>query len=184
MRALKGGPTPGSAAHDSYLYRLPLWTLFSFNLGAPIVGIARGVYEEFVSQARGRHSATFDVDMVELPTVQLRVAESEAEIQAAQALLERNNLEVNRLGRADQELPTEFRVRYRRDVSYAALICMRACDRLQAASGADAIAHDNPIQRGFRDARAVNAQVALIFDANAIPFGRVALGLSAGDPRI
>ncbi len=184
MRTLKGGPTPGSALHDSHLYRLPLWTLFSFNLGAPILGIARGVYEEFVAQARGRHSAIFDVEMVELTTVQLRVAEADAEIEAAGALLRRNNLEVNRLGRAGETLPMEFRVRYRRDVSYAAMVCMRACDRLQAASGADAISRDNPIQRGFRDARAVNAQVALIFDANAVPFGRVALGLDPGDPRI
>jgi 3-hydroxy-9,10-secoandrosta-1,3,5(10)-triene-9,17-dione monooxygenase len=184
MRLLKGGPTPGSAVNPGHLYKLPLWVLFSFNLGSPAIGIARGVLESFIEQARDRHSAIFDVKMVELPTIQLRVAESAAEIDAAEAILQRNNAELNRLAREGKELTTEFRVRYRRDTSYAATICMRAGDRLQAATGAHAISADNPVQRGFRDLRALNAQVALIFDANAIPFGRVALGLDTGDPRI
>lgn len=184
MRLLKGGPTPGSAVNPGHLYKLPLWVIFSFNLGSPAIGIARGVLESFIEQAKGRHSAIFDVKMVNLPTIQLRVAESAAEIDAAEAILQRNNLELNRLARDGQEIPTEFRVKYRRDTSYAAMICMRACDRLQAATGAHAIAADNPVQRGFRDARALNAQVAVIFDANAVPFGRVALGLDTGDPRI
>ncbi|MFM9885334.1 MAG: acyl-CoA dehydrogenase family protein [Burkholderiales bacterium] len=183
MRLLGGGPTPGSTVNPSHLYKLPLWSIFSFNLGSPAIGIARGVLESYIEQAKNRHSAIFDVKMVNLPTIQLRVAESSAEIDAAEAIGKLSNIELNRLGR-EGKVPTEFRVKYRRDTSYAAMICMRACDRLQAASGAHAIAEDNPIQRGFRDLRALNAQVAVIFDANAIPYGRVALGLDTGDPRI
>ena len=184
MRVLKGGPTPGSAVNPGHLYKLPLWTFFSVNLAAAILGIARGVLENFLEQTKGKYSKLFDLNVAEVQSMQLRVAESAAEIDCAELLFRRQYEELNRLSRSGQEIPTEFRVRYRRDTSYAALICMRACDRIQAVTGAHGIDHNNPVQRGFRDARAVNAQVAVMFDANAVPFGRVSLGLDAGDPRI
>jgi hypothetical protein len=61
---------------------------------------------------------------------------------------------------------------------------MRACDRIQAVTGAHGIDKHNPVQRAWRDVRALNAQVAVMFDANAWHFGSVALGQGTGDPRI
>ena len=184
IRGLRGGPTPGSAVNPGHLYTLPLWTFFSLNLAAPSWGIARGVLESFLEQTKGRYSKLFDVNVAELPNIQLRVAESAAEIDCAELLFKRQYEELNRISRAGEEITPEYRVRYRRDTSYAALICMRACDCLQEVTGAHGIDRHNPVQRGFRDARAVNAQVGLMFDANAGPFGRVALGLDTGDSRI
>ena len=184
MSLLNGGPTPGSAVNPGHLYKLPLWFCFSLNLSCASVGIARGLMENFIEQTGDKHSMIFDVKVAELRTLQLRIAESAAEVDCAELLYKRQYDEINELGRSGKELTPEFRVRYRRDTSYAALLCMRACDRIQAVTGAHMIDKHNPVQRAWRDVRALNAQVAVMFDANAWHFGSVALGQGTGDPRI
>jgi hypothetical protein len=78
----------------------------------------------------------------------------------------------------------EQRVRYRRDLSYATMLCTRAVDRVMAVSGANGLAYDSPEQRAFRDIHTLNQNVALMWDVIATPFGRVMLGLDPGDPRL
>ena len=39
--AIRGGPSPGSAVNPGYLYRLPMYGMFSFNLVGCAIGAAR-----------------------------------------------------------------------------------------------------------------------------------------------
>ncbi len=174
---LKGGPSPGSMVNPSYIYRIPIGPLFSYNVLSPAIGIARGAVQAYAAQNSGRPERAGQ------QTRQLRIAASAAEIDAAHALLERNALEAQRVGRAGGPFPLEAQLRWLRDIAFAAQLCVRAVDRLALNAGAHGMLDNDPLQRALRDVHAVANHAGLSWDAGATPFGRVALGLEPGDPR-
>jgi len=182
--ALKGQPTPGSAINGGHIYRMPLYAVFPFNIFAPAVGIARGAVEAFVERTRGLVAVTSGLRVAELTNVQARISEAAVEIDCAEMLARRGREEINAIARAGETPTIEQRVRYRRDVSYAATLCLRAVDRIVTIAGAHGLQEDTVEQRAFRDIRAVNQQIALMWDVNALPYARIALGLDAGDRRL
>jgi 3-hydroxy-9,10-secoandrosta-1,3,5(10)-triene-9,17-dione monooxygenase len=169
---LDGRPTPGSVLSASHIYRLPLWTVFGFNIGVPALGIARGAIEAYIQQtatrpdnpiAAGKHA---------------RIAESSAEVDAAETLLQADVDLITRLGREGQtQFPLPLRTRLHRDLAYAAQVCARAVDRLTLSVGAHNIEENNPVHRASRDVHAVANHVGLQWDTHAELYGRVATGL-------
>jgi 3-hydroxy-9,10-secoandrosta-1,3,5(10)-triene-9,17-dione monooxygenase len=172
VTVLDGRPTPGSALSDSHIYRLPLWTLFGFNIGVPALGIARGAVEAYIQQTAAR---------ADNPTAHgkhARIAESAADVDAAQALLQADADLITRLGRQGQtQYPLPQRTRFHRDLAYAVLLCARAVDRLSVSVGAHNVGDDNPVHRASRDVHAVANHTGLQWDTYAELFGRVASGL-------
>jgi hypothetical protein len=75
------------------------------------------------------------------------------------------------------KITLEDRVRNRRDVTYVARILVRAVEDLMQMAGASALRDESPIQRGWRDVRAVSCHVFCDFNAAAAEnYGRMALG--------
>lgn len=170
-----GRPTPGSAVNPSYIYRLPLWSLFPYNIGCPALGIARGALEEYVQQTAAR------ADKAAAVARHLRISEAAAEIDAAEALLLADAADVGRFGRVGEPPAIELRTKWRRDISFAVSLCVRAVERLAITAGAHAVGDSNPLQRAFRDVCAVANHTGLVWDNNGPLFGRVAIGLDALD---
>ena len=181
--SLKGGPTPGSEVNDGYLYRQPLYGTFSFNLVGNAIGLARGVAEAIVDGLR-QQTAVTGGQVAANQSIQLRVAEALAEIDAAYALVFRNRAEVVRDGKAGQVPDLETRARYRRDNGFATQLCVRAVNRLCPIQGARGLSADNPVQRAWRDIHAVAQHIALTWDIQGTLHGTVALGLPCPDPRL
>jgi 3-hydroxy-9,10-secoandrosta-1,3,5(10)-triene-9,17-dione monooxygenase len=179
---LAQGQGPGAAINRKHIYRLQMFSIYPYNICAPALGIARGVIESYTERVRNQGRNAFGVRAAEAEINQLKVSEAAVMIDAAETLLRRNARELNDLARAGIPLPLENRVRYRRDLSYAALQCMRAVDLIHYIGGAHALFEDNPIQRAFRDVHAVNAQIGLRWDIGALAYGRLALGLELHDP--
>jgi len=65
---------------------------------------------------------------------------------------------------------------YRRDKGFLSRLCVQAVNRLFEASGA--VLESDAIQRFHRDAHGASHHTALVWDAAAENFGRVALGLA------
>ena len=163
-------PLPGWSVNPGYIYRLPQ-ELFPFNVTTPALGIARGALDAFVAYLAGRP------DRASMVQRQQRIAESAAEIDAAEALLLADSLEIERRGRAGGPWSPDFLARVRRDVSYAVVLCIRAVDRLAPAVGAHGLAHDSAFQRAFRDVHAVANHIGGNWDLHSIPYARLLLGL-------
>ena len=180
---VRGGPSPGSAVNPGFLYQLPMYGMFSFNLVGCAIGAARGAIEALIERIRDRGSVT-GARIAELPSAQLRVAESQSEVDAATALMLRNLDEIDRLGRAGGVQSLDDRVRYRRDNAYAAQLSTRAVDRIYPLLGGAGLANDDPIQRAWRDVHAIAQHIALIWDLQGGLWGAVALGQPCSDPRI
>ena len=181
--AIRGGPSPGSVINPSYIYQLPMYGMFSFNLVGCAIGAARGAVEALIERIRNRDSIT-GANIGELTSAHLRIAESQSEIDAAMALMLRNLDESNRLGNAGEIQGLDDRVRYRRDNAFAAQLSVRAVDRIYPLLGGSGLASDDPIQRAWRDVHAIAQHIALIWDLQGAQWGAVALGQPCPDPRI
>jgi 3-hydroxy-9,10-secoandrosta-1,3,5(10)-triene-9,17-dione monooxygenase len=177
VEAGKGGPHPGSAVNPGALFRLPWFALFGFVIASVSLGIAKGAIEQFVAATRSKLGTYTGRSLADFSTMQVHVAEAAALADAAEAVMLRDCAEAMRFAEASKVPPMEDKVRWRRDGAYAALLCSKAVDIIFAAAGGGAIYETNPLQRAFRDIHAANGHFGVNWDANAINYGRVALGL-------
>jgi alkylation response protein AidB-like acyl-CoA dehydrogenase len=173
------GVAPGCALHEGPLYKCPRYSCSPYTLLAPLLGIAQGAVDDFcqatgAKTSMGRRVATFE-------SMQLKVAEADAEVDAARLLAHRNCRENIDSMRRHGALTLEQRARNRRDQAFATKLCLSAVDRLHAASGAHGIYESNRVQRAFRDAHAAAAHMALNWEMAAKPYGQIRLGLEV-DP--
>jgi 3-hydroxy-9,10-secoandrosta-1,3,5(10)-triene-9,17-dione monooxygenase len=182
--ACVGGPTAGSALHPGPLFRMPLFALFAHGIVGPAVGMALGALDCVVEPMRGARLSQGGLKVGDQPTVQVRLAEASAEIDAARALLKAASDEATALAVRDA-LPTlEQRVRWRRNGAYAGTLCLRAVERLHPLAGANGLADSSPFQRAFRDVHAACAHIALTWDVQGANYGGVLLGGASTDPKL
>jgi 3-hydroxy-9,10-secoandrosta-1,3,5(10)-triene-9,17-dione monooxygenase len=176
MAAMNSGQVPGSAVNGSYIYRLPLMPVFPYNIGCPALGIARGAIEDYITQTVGRP------DKLEQAARHLRIAESSAEADAAETLLRADAAEIKRLGEAGVPVPMDTRVRWLRNLSFAALLCQRAVDRVATAASAHSMYEPSAIHRASRDMHAIVNHIGLAWDTWGVSYGRVRVGLDPANP--
>ena len=162
--------------HGRASYGAPLSSILSFSLCAPLVGIAQAAVDTFAEQAQQRRLPSGS-GVHELAAVQIRLAESAAEVDAARSVCRALIAEHAERGADGDHFTLEDRVRFRRTHAYAARLCVAATNRLFDAAGGHAIYDHNPMQRYHRDVNAGAHQVALGWDDNAVLYGRVRLGL-------
>jgi 3-hydroxy-9,10-secoandrosta-1,3,5(10)-triene-9,17-dione monooxygenase len=161
--------------HRRPSYRLPIGCIFGWTLASPIVGLAQGAVDEFIertaaSTSRGRTAETVPV--------QLRLAESAAEADAARLIMRTDCQEMLARAAAEEDFPSLVRTKYNRNRAFCVKLTMRAINRLFEASGGHALFDSEPIQRIHRDAHAASHRTGLIFDlGGGDQWGKAALGL-------
>ena len=179
-----GGPTLGSALHPGPLFRMPLFALFAHGIVGPAVGMALGAFDCVVEPMRNARRNQAGQLVGDQPTVQVRLAEASAEIDAARALLKVASDEATELASRDIVPPLEQRVRWRRSAAYAGTLCLRGAERLYPLAGANGLADTSPFQRAFRDIHAACAHIALTWDIQGANYGGVLLGAASTDPKL
>lgn len=172
------GTAPGASLHNGAVYRMPQRAIACLGLASPSIGIAQWVLDDFIAMTKNRMSRGSKV--AEWQSMQLRIAESAAEIDAARLLvLTTARRAMETLG-SGEVLSIERRAEARRNACYAAMIARRSVDRLFEGAGGHGLYLDNDLQRGMRDAKAAVAHLALGWDMGGTTYGRVALGLDPG----
>ncbi len=178
--ALKGGDASPSV-HRSPLYRLPLLSCIPASLAAPAVAAAEGALAAYLADTGGRTTrgavAGAGNRMAEFATIQLRVAEAAASVDAARTILLRDLRESADMVARGETPTAEQRIKVRRGQSFAVQLAVRALDALNASTGGPGLAIANPIQRAWRDAHAVQRHVSMNWDAVGTMYGQMALGL-------
>jgi 3-hydroxy-9,10-secoandrosta-1,3,5(10)-triene-9,17-dione monooxygenase len=172
---------PGTALNDGPLYRIPFGAMFPNSIASPAIGGAIGALRLFREQAQARMNLRDGTRVSEDPAMQLRLAESAAEIDSAYDRIRGNFREMYDLACAGEEVPLARRARYRWDFANAVEWSLRAVSRLMAASGGRGIFLDNPIQRAWRDVHAIHAHAGNNPDRAAAVFGRSEFGLPPTD---
>ena len=178
-----GGPSPGSAANPSALYKVPPWSVGTKVFSGVALGIARGALELMLEEM-GTRLSVGKVKMSELPTVQMRVAEASAEIDAAAALLLKDCDDAMAVAETDEKPPLERRATWRLNNAFAGQLCLRAIERLHPLIGARGLGQDSLFLLAFRDIHAAVSQITMAWDIQTVNAGRIMFGLPSLDPRL
>jgi resorcinol 4-hydroxylase (FADH2) len=179
-----GGNPPGAAVNQAPLYSLPLFSMISISLCAPIMGMAQGAYDEFVGATRERvtrgAALSQPVPMAEIPSIQLRIGEAASSIDAARLLVDRDCKDIMATIEAGNGLTVEQRARNKGDLGFAAQLSLQAVDRIFEASGGGGLFRSGRLQRFWRDIHAGSSHISMNRDAVGALHGRVELGLPPG----
>ncbi len=180
MQPVIEGHAAGSAHHKSPMYQKPFMTYGGHAMVAPAVGIARGVVEAWQDHVRSKANSYTQEQVAGAIPMQLTLAESAAKIDCADLLVRR----ALTMAESDHEVTLEDRVRNRRDITYSTRLLVSAVNDLIGMAGASALRSESPIQRGWRDVRAVACHVFCNFNAAGENYGRMAFGfpLNPRDP--
>ena len=171
---LRDACSPGSRVNTNPIYRTPFIAVHSYALLAPVLGLARGGYADFVEWTRKRYLTYTQLNIAQHVPVQIRVAEIAAQIDAAELLARR----AFALARADYSaMSLETRTLLRRDFTFAVRSIREALDDLVKISGSSGLMDDNSIQRCWRDVHAISSHVVMNWDVPAENFGRMEFGL-------
>jgi len=115
--------------------------------------------------------------MAEFPTIQLRVAEAAASVDAARTILLRDLRTVIETVHRGELISQEQRITSRRGQAFAVSLALRAAEALNASTGGQGLDLANPVQRAWRDVNAVGRHISMNWDAVGTMYGQLALGL-------
>ena len=175
------GNGPGTQTNTNPLYRQPMLAVVPHCLVAPALGMARGALEVFTEQAAGRTTrgavAGGNNKMSEFTTIQMRVAEATASIDAAQLMIYRDINDTLATVTAGKSADVALRMRNRLTHSFATKLLVQAVDAVFLAAGGSALGLQHPVQRFWRDIHALSSHISLNWDSVSAMYGQHVFGL-------
>jgi 3-hydroxy-9,10-secoandrosta-1,3,5(10)-triene-9,17-dione monooxygenase len=180
----EGHAWPGLEIHRNPHYRIPTSALGGHCIAGSVVGNARAGLEYSIDLVKARSTSYTGARMRDFQTVQLRVGEAGAKIDAAAALLRNDCAEAQDIVEAGGTLDVETRLRFKRNGALAVKFCTEAVDSLHEMAGGHGIYDGHPLQRVFRDAHAAAGHFSFSTDAQLPPWGHYALGGEVRNPAL
>jgi 3-hydroxy-9,10-secoandrosta-1,3,5(10)-triene-9,17-dione monooxygenase len=178
MDDFREGTTPGSRVNSGPIYQGAMICTFAHALAAPALGVARGALANWLEWTRGKTATRTGDAVAEWSHLQIRLTQTELDIDAAEMLLRRNLDTIRHGGPTDRALRTRSSATW----GHATRMLCNAVDTLFDMSGARGMRDENPIQRAWRDVHAIGAHVGLNPDLSGQARGRLLLGLPR-DPK-
>lgn len=182
--ALSGKP-PGAAVNHGDLWKVPFFSAITICLCAPAIGMAQGALEAYLEQVAVRRTRGAALSrpegMAGFPTIQARVAEASAAVDAAKLLVGRDCDDILRVMAEGRPLSERERARNKADLGFAVRLARGATDLLFESVGGAGLSNDNPLQRFWRDLHAASKHISVNWDMCSTLYGRIAMGLPAGN---
>jgi resorcinol 4-hydroxylase (FADH2) len=178
---LAAGSAPGTRVNANPLYRQSFLAVLPITIVAPVLGMAEAALDHFLAMAKVRVTRGAVVGgnraMSDLATVQSRVAEASACIDAARLLMFRDLADAQAAVERGEPMSAALRLRNRRDQAFCVRLLVQAIDALFLASGGQALFLSSPLQRIWRDAHAAASHISLNWDSTGTMYGQHLLGL-------
>jgi alkylation response protein AidB-like acyl-CoA dehydrogenase len=178
---LSDATAPGMRSNPNPLYRQSFLAVLPIAIVAPVLGMAEGALADFLAMAKVRTTrgavAGGNRRMAELTTVQLRVAEASACIDAARLLMFRDLADAFETVARGEPISVDVRLRNRRDQAFCVRLLVQAIDLLFLAAGGQGLFLEHPLQRAWRDAHAASSHISLNWDSAGSMYGQSMLGL-------
>jgi 3-hydroxy-9,10-secoandrosta-1,3,5(10)-triene-9,17-dione monooxygenase len=168
------GTGPGTAVNTAAVYRMPRHDIAGTSFAAVALGVAEGLFDEYVNYTKTRQSRGIAVS-AQMGT-QIATGGSAAELMAAGRLILGAAREAMAVLERGERLTTEQRQRTRLSSAYAAQLTLTAAQRLFNGAGSRALFLDSAMQRYLRDLYAVAAHRGLVWDSSAANYGALLLG--------
>jgi len=178
---LTDATAPGMRANPNPLYRQSFLAVLPITIVSPVLGMAEGALADFLAMAGARTTrgavAGGNRRMAELTTVQMRVAEASACIDAARLLMFRDLAQAFEIAARGDPISVDVRLRNRRDQAFCVRLLVAAIDALFLAAGGQGLFLEQPLQRAWRDAHAAASHISLNWDSTGSMYGQFMLGL-------
>src|SRR5262249_24400107 len=146
---LADATAPGMRDNPDPLYRDPFLAVLPIATGARVLGMAEGALADSLAMASERTPrgavAGGSRRMAELTTVQLRLAEASACIDAARLLMFRDLAEAYEIAARGDAISMDVRLRNRRDQAFCVRLLIGAIDALFLAAGGQGLFLDHPL---------------------------------------
>ena len=174
------GSTPGARLYaGDARYSVPMLCNLPSCLASVAIGAAQGALQDYIAEMRARRTQAGGGNrMAELTTIQVRVAEASAALDAATEILLRDLDRRIATLRSGRELTIEDRLASRRGHAYSAALALRASETLNVSTGGHGLDLANPVQRAWRDVNAAVRHIGLNWDVVGTLFGQHQLGLT------
>lgn len=175
------GNAPGAEVNTNPLYKQPMLAVVPQCLVSPALGMARGALQAFKDQVSGRTTrgavAGGNNRMCDFATVQMRVAEATASIDAAALMIHRDLRETFETVSRGDKVDVDMRMRNRLTHTFATKLLTQAVDACALALGGSALGLHHPVQRFWRDIHAASSHISLNWDAVSAMYGQHTFGL-------
>ena len=175
------GSALGGKTYPGRGFDVPMLCVIPSCLASVAVGTAKGALDDYVAATTKRITrgavAGANNRMADFATVQLRVAEAAASVDAARLLLLRDLKNVTRKVKETGLADVEDRITSRRGQAFAVSLSIRAAEALNASTGGYGLDISNPVQRAWRDANAAGRHISLNWDAVGTMYGQMVLGV-------
>jgi len=177
------GQTPGAALYTANpAFSIPMLSNIPSCLASAAVGAACGALDDYLAATSRRVTrgavAGSNNRMADFSTIQLRVAEAAASVDAAREILLRDLRHRAVTVRDTRLISIEDRIVSRRGQAFSVALAIRATEALNASTGGLGLDLANPVQRAWRDANAVGRHISMNWDAVGTMYGQMALGLT------
>ncbi len=170
------GKGPGTKVNNAPIFRLPRGGYTTSAFAALAVGMAQGMYQDWLALTSKRKSEGKPVASLE--SMQMVAGGVAAELAAAQTLYLSTIRESMRMVEAGIDMPPERAVMTRCQVSYACQLAESAAHRMRDAMGSSAV-YKNPLERQFRNLLAGLQHVAVNWPRASAAWGAHLLGASS-----
>lgn len=144
---------------DGPLYQFPAMCLYAMGFSGTALGIAGSVLEAFLSLAQEKKPRLAKAVLRDNEMVQAEVAQCEARLKAARALLTNEIDDIWDVVVRDGRLSVDQRMRIRLATTFAIHEAKQCVDVIYDAAGASAIFTSAPYERRFRDIHTVAQQL-------------------------
>ena len=175
------GQGPGTAVNTNPIYKQPMLAVVPQCLVSPALGMARGALKSFIEQVGNRTTrgavAGGNNRMSEFATVQMRVAEAAASIDAAQLMIHRDLRETREIVEGGKSVGIDMRMRNRLTHTFATKLLVQSVDAVFLAMGGSALGMHHPVQRFWRDIHAASSHISLNWDSVSAMYGQHVFGL-------
>ena len=178
---LAEGVAPGTRVNTNPLYRQSFFSSLPVTIVAPVIGMAEGALEYFLAVIKDRVTrgavAGGQRAMADFTTIQMRITEASANIDAARVITLRDLEEMLATVSRGEPPSKDLRLRNRRDHSFCVRLLVQAVDALFLAAGGQGLYLNTPLQRIWRDAHAAGSHISLNWDAVSTMYGQHLVGL-------
>jgi len=166
----------GQLQHESALERFPIASRLAYNKVGVALGLGRAAIDAFVALATGKIPRFTSTSLRERPFAQRAVAQAEARLRGARALVLELLETLWRMINGGQPISLHDRALFQIACSDAVSAAAEAVDMVCAAAGTSANDKANPLERIARDIRVVRQHVT-VAPHHIEDGGRVLLGL-------
>jgi 3-hydroxy-9,10-secoandrosta-1,3,5(10)-triene-9,17-dione monooxygenase len=174
----------GSSSNPSWTYQVAFLPVFTYSITAPLMGMVRGAYREYIAQSATRFRSVSGSKVADEQFSQIRIADAEVALTAAEQLMRTDFADMATVAEHGDPTPFPLRLRARRNQVHCARLAIGAVDQVFTNAGGSAIYDHNPIQRMWRDAHAAQVHTANTAEPILSLFGKHELGLSVDEATV